>query len=56
MKNFLTSINNLPANLSFQMSMCQNLINFRLTAKVTSQRYVDCINEMVQGLEIKSEH
>jgi len=51
-EEFLTSINNLPKNLSFQLGMCKNLIQYRLTAKITSQRYMDCINEMIEGLAI----
>lgn len=51
-EEFLASINQLPTNLIFQINVCKSLIEHRLTSQITSQRYMDCISEMVEGLGI----
>lgn len=51
-KEFLNSLEQLPTNLSFQISMCKNLLAYRAEASINSQRYVECVSEMIKGLEI----
>lgn len=48
--SLVTSINQLPANISFQISLCKNLLKYRATSQISSQRYVECFDEMVKGL------
>ncbi|MBO0589101.1 flagellin lysine-N-methylase [Sporosarcina sp. E16_8] len=50
------SIKQLPGNISFQVSMCKSLLEHRLTSPISSQRYVECFNEMAEGLGINSEY
>ncbi|WP_318615788.1 flagellin lysine-N-methylase [Sporosarcina sp. YIM B06819] len=54
-ESLLDSIKQLPGNISFQVSMCKSLLEYRLSSSITSQRYVDCLNEMVKGLGIDIE-
>lgn len=48
----LALITNLPDNLSFQMDMVHKLIQYRATYGITSQRYVECVNDMRKGLQL----
>lgn len=48
--SLLALIRELPANISFQMSLCKNLIEFRSTSPIASQRYLECLEDMVKGL------
>ncbi|MFJ7932834.1 flagellin lysine-N-methylase [Sporosarcina sp. NPDC096371] len=51
-KGFIDSINQLPANISFQISLCKSLIKYRTTSPITSRRYAECLDEMVKGLDL----
>lgn len=46
---------NLPQNLSFQINMAKELVRYRLTGGVSSQRYLDCMNDMLQALQLNDE-
>lgn len=46
------SIRQLPTNISFQISMCKSLIEFRAMIPISSKRYIECLNDMVSGLEM----
>lgn len=48
-------IDELPKNLSFQMNMAKNLVNYRLTGGIGSHRYIECINDTLKGLELNDE-
>ncbi|WP_102273802.1 flagellin lysine-N-methylase [Cytobacillus massiliigabonensis] len=48
---FLASVGNIPSNISFQLSVCKSLINFRFSSRVTSKRYIECVKEMLEGLK-----
>lgn len=54
-KAFLVSIENLPKSLKFQINVCKKLMEQRLTFQITSQRYMDCLLEMVEGLGVNEE-
>ncbi|UDK95491.1 hypothetical protein EYB33_04065 [Lysinibacillus sphaericus] len=46
---------NLPENLSFQMNMAKELVSYRLMGGVSSQRYLDCVNDMINSLQLNDE-
>ncbi|WP_432702100.1 flagellin lysine-N-methylase [Lysinibacillus sphaericus] len=46
----------LPENLSFQMNMAKDLVNYRLTGGVSSQRYLDCVNDMINALQLNDDN
>ncbi|MFJ8514651.1 flagellin lysine-N-methylase [Lysinibacillus xylanilyticus] len=46
---------NLPQNRAFQMDMAKELIKYRLTGGVSSQRYLDCLNDMLKALNLNDE-
>lgn len=48
-------VKNLPQNLAFQMNMAKELIKYRLTSDVSSQRYLDCLNDMLKALNLNDE-
>ena len=50
--NQLNLITNLPDNLSFQMDMVHKLIQYRAIYGISSQRYIDCVNDMRKGLQL----
>lgn len=54
-KSFMESISQLPANISFQISLCKNLLKYRTTSPISSKRYVECFDEMVKGLGLNGE-
>ncbi|MGE7672178.1 flagellin lysine-N-methylase [Lysinibacillus sp. NPDC094403] len=45
-------VKNLPQNLAFQMNMAKDLIKYRLTGGVSSQRYLECLNDMQMALNL----
>lgn len=48
-------VKNLPQNLAFQMNMAKELIKYRLTGGVSSQRYLDCLNDMLTALNLSDD-
>ncbi|MFJ7838502.1 flagellin lysine-N-methylase [Lysinibacillus sphaericus] len=46
---------NLPENLSFQMNVAKELLNYRLMGGISSQRYLDCVNDMINSLQLNDE-
>lgn len=48
-------VKNLPQNLAFQMNMAKGLIKYRLTRGIGSQRYLDCLNDMLNALNLNDE-
>lgn len=48
----LALLQNLPNKLSFQMDLVRRLIQTRLGLGLSSQRYVDCLNDLINGLQI----
>lgn len=48
--SLVNSIDQLPTNISFQISLCKSLIEHRSTGAMNSQRYIECIEEAVEGL------
>lgn len=45
----------LPQNRSFQMNMAKELVRYRLSGGITSQRYIDCLKEMLDGLKLEDD-
>lgn len=48
-------VKNLPQNLAFQMNMAKELIKYRLTDGISSQRYLDCVTDMLEALNLNDE-
>lgn len=48
----LALLDSLPNNISFQMDLVRRLIQSRLTHGLKSQRYVDCLNDLISGLQM----
>lgn len=44
----------LPENLSFQINMMRDLLNYRLSTGLGSQRYIDCLQEVLVGLALEN--
>ena len=44
------SIQQLPKNISFQIGVCKNLIEYRSSIPIPSNRYRECLSEMISGL------
>lgn len=42
----------LPTNLSFQMDLVHKLVSYRAKRPFGNQRYVDCLNDLVNGLQM----
>lgn len=49
----LQSLLNLPKNLSFQINMMRDLLNYRLTSGLGNQRYKDCLQMAIEGLALE---
>lgn len=45
-------LTDLPQNRSFQMNMAKELVRYRISGGITSQRYIDCMNDMLNGLKL----
>lgn len=43
----------LPENLSFQINMMRDLLKYRLTTGLGSQRYSECLQEVLDGLALE---
>ncbi|MFS0575519.1 flagellin lysine-N-methylase [Sporosarcina sp. 179-K 3D1 HS] len=54
-KTLLASMQQLPSNLSFQVNLCKKLIEYRSSTTITSDRYLECLDEMVKGLGLDQE-
>jgi len=54
-KSFMDSISKLPANISFQISLCENLVKYQATSRITSKRYKECFEEVIKGLSLNGE-
>ncbi|WP_289140211.1 flagellin lysine-N-methylase [uncultured Brevibacillus sp.] len=52
---FLASIENMPKHVSFQLSVCKSLISYRSSTGVNRKRYVECLEEMLEGLKFDEE-
>ncbi|AXH98462.1 hypothetical protein DV702_01305 [Sporosarcina sp. PTS2304] len=48
------SIKQIPTNIPFQISLCKNLIEFRSSTTIKSDRYNECMNDMVSGFGMNS--
>ncbi|MER1984462.1 MAG: flagellin lysine-N-methylase [Solibacillus sp.] len=48
----LALLQSLPNNISFQMDLVRRLIQTRLVSGLKSQRYVDCLNDLIDGLQM----
>lgn len=55
-KSFIESIDSLPANISFQIKLCKKLFDYRTTTLMNSKRYLECVEEMVEGLGADGQH
>ncbi|MBN8201551.1 flagellin lysine-N-methylase [Bacillus sp. NTK034] len=52
MKELLDEI---PTQLAVQMELCKELVDFRFGQAVSSQRYVECLAEMLEGIQYTKE-
>jgi lysine-N-methylase len=44
------SLSNIPPNYGIQMQLIKEILDERLALGVNNQRYIECVNEMLQGL------
>jgi len=47
----LVSLGNIPANYGIQMQLIKEILDERFVIGVNSQRYIECVNEMLGGLQ-----
>jgi lysine-N-methylase len=47
----LVSLGNIPANHDIQMQLIKEILDERLVIGVNNQRYIECVNEMLRGLQ-----
>jgi len=47
----LASLGNIPANYGIQMQLIKEILDERLVIGVNNQRYIECVNEMLRGLQ-----
>lgn len=52
MKELLVEV---PTQLAVQMELCKELVDYRFSQGVTSQRYFECLNEMLAGIQYTGE-
>jgi lysine-N-methylase len=45
------SLDNIPANYGLQMQLIKEILDERLALGVNNQRYIECVNEMLSGLQ-----
>lgn len=48
----LAMIKDLPSNLSFQMDLGYKLLNVRVSNGLSNKRYVECLNDLINGLQM----
>lgn len=49
------SLHKIPAQLAIQMALCKELVDYRYNQSISSQRYADCLKEMLKGIEYTEE-
>jgi len=52
MKQLLVEV---PTQLSVQMELCKELVDYRVGQSITSKRYFDCLTEMLVGIQYTKE-
>ena len=52
MKNLLDEV---PAQLAVQMELCKELVDYRFGQSISSQRYMECLAEMLAGIQYTKE-
>ncbi|MBX9974389.1 flagellin lysine-N-methylase [Cytobacillus firmus] len=52
MKDLLVEI---PVQLAVQMELCKELVDYRYGQGINSQRYIECLTEMLQGIQYTRE-
>lgn len=50
-----SSFSNIPTQLSIQMKLCKELLDFRIGYGITSERYMKCISDTLHGLQYTNE-
>ncbi|MED4139340.1 flagellin lysine-N-methylase [Priestia megaterium] len=45
----------IPKNINIQLGFCKSLVDVRLTSTVQSKRYIECLADMIQGLNLTEE-
>lgn len=54
--SFHDLIENIPTNAAIQMKICKELVDVRLSQSITSQRYLECLTEMLNGIQYTEEN
>ncbi|PEA53805.1 lysine-N-methylase [Bacillus pseudomycoides] len=49
------SLDKIPTQLSVQMALCKDLVGYRINQSISSQRYLDCLDEMLKGIQYTEE-
>lgn len=48
-------LDKIPTQLAVQMKLCKELVEYRVSQSITSQRYLDCLKEMLEGIQYTEE-
>lgn len=48
-------IDKIPTQLALQMKLCKELVEYRVSQSITSQRYIECLKEMLEGIQYTEE-
>ncbi|MGG2094857.1 flagellin lysine-N-methylase [Bacillus sp. S13(2024)] len=48
-------LDKIPTQLAVQMKLCKELVEYRVSQSITSQRYLDCLKEMLEGIQYTKE-
>ncbi|WP_431029193.1 flagellin lysine-N-methylase [Lysinibacillus sp. LZ02] len=52
-EEFIESLKNIKRNLNFQLNLARDLIRYRMTGDVTSEKYVKILQQLVDGLGLE---
>ncbi|MFD0770393.1 flagellin lysine-N-methylase [Bacillus sp. CGMCC 1.60114] len=48
-------LDKIPTQLALQMKLCKELVDYRVSQSITNQRYLDCLKEMLEGIQYTEE-
>lgn len=54
--SIISNIENLPKKVSFQISVAEELLKYRINLKDTSKLYIECAQEAIKGLQLDELH
>lgn len=54
-KGMKKSLSEIPSNIKIQLELCKTLVDVRFRQGITSKRYIDCLQEMLLGIQYKED-